>query len=102
MRPKRGVVGIVRIDFKVVGSRSLKEKRSVVKSFLGRARSRFPVSISETGYKEDRQIASLTAAVVSIRPPGAEEMLRTLVTFLEENHPVEILDVEGEISEGDE
>lgn len=99
--PRRGVVGIVRIDFRVLGSRSLKEKRSTVRSFVERARGRFPVSIAETGYQEDRALASVTAAVVSARPEGADQVLRSLVEYLELNHPVAVLGAEVETSEGD-
>ena len=94
-------MGILRLDFRVLGSRSLKEKRSTVRSFLGRSRSRFPVSIAETGYQEDHALASVTAAVVSARPEGADQVLRSLVESLEMGHPVEILHAEVEFSEGE-
>ena len=100
MEIRRGVVGVARIDFKVLGSCSLKEKRSTVKSFLGKSRSRFPVSIAETGYQEEWGLASVTAALVSARPEGASNLLRELVEFLEENYPVEVLRVVEEIMEG--
>jgi uncharacterized protein YlxP (DUF503 family) len=95
------VVGILRLDFRVPGSRSLKEKRSVVRSFLERARNRYPVSIAETGYQEDHSLASVTAAVVSARPDGADEVIDSLVNLLEENYDVVILHADGEISEGE-
>lgn len=100
--PRRGVVGILRLDFRVIGSRTLKDKRSTVRSFLDRSRARFPVSIAETGYQEEHALASVTAAVVSARPDGADQVLRTLAEFLEMNHPVEILHAEVEISEDEQ
>jgi uncharacterized protein len=99
--PARGVVGILRLDFRIPGSRSLKEKRSVVRSFLERARTRFPVSIAETGYQEDHSLASVTAAVVSARPEGADQVLDSLVNLLEMDYVVDILHADGEISEGE-
>jgi uncharacterized protein YlxP (DUF503 family) len=101
MEIRRGVVGIARIDFRVIGSRSLKEKRSTVKSFLGQIRSRHPVSAAETGYQEDHQRASVTVAVVSARAHGAGEVLRSVVDHLEDRFPVEVFHVEEEISEGE-
>ena len=89
------------MDFRVQGSRSLKEKRSVVRSFLERARSRFHVSIAETGYQEDHALASVTAAVVSARPEGADQVLRSLAELLEMNYGVEVLCADAEISEGE-
>jgi uncharacterized protein len=97
----RGVVGILRLDFRVLDSRSLKEKRSVVRSFLDSARSRFPVSIAETGYQEDHSLASVTAAVVSARPEGADQVLESLVNLLEADYGVVNLHADGEISEGE-
>lgn len=99
--PMRGAVGILRLDFRVHGSRSLKEKRSVVRSFLERARSRFPASIAETGYQEDHSLSSVTAAVVSARPEGADQILRSLAELLEMNYPVDVLCADAEISEGE-
>ena len=97
--PRRGIVGIVRLDFRVLGSRSLKEKRSTVRSFVERARNRFPVSIAETGYQEDHRMASVTAAVVSATRDGAEQVLRSLAEHLEMNYPVEVLHAELEAVE---
>lgn len=99
--PPRGTVGIARIDFRVLGSRSLKEKRSTVRSFVERARNRFPVSIAETGYQEDHALASVTAAVVSATPAGADQVLRSLVEHLEMSYPVEVLHAELETPEGE-
>lgn len=101
MAAGRGAVGILRLDFRVQGSRSLKEKRSVVRSFLDCARSRFPVSIAETGYQKDHSLASVTSAVVSARPEGADRILRSLTELLEMNYGVEILCADAEISEGE-
>lgn len=44
--------------------RSLKEKRGIVRSILGRCRSRFPVSCAETGLHDLWQRAELGFAMV--------------------------------------
>ena len=43
------VVGVCHLDLQVQGVGSLKGKRQVMKSLMGRVRSRFNVSISEVG-----------------------------------------------------
>ncbi|MCA9632349.1 MAG: DUF503 domain-containing protein, partial [Myxococcales bacterium] len=42
-------VGVARIVLRLPGSRSLKDKRRVVRSYKERLASRFPVSVAEIG-----------------------------------------------------
>jgi uncharacterized protein YlxP (DUF503 family) len=58
------VVGILRLELLLYSPSSLKEKRGVVRSLLGRCRSRFPVSCAETGLHDLWQRAELGFAVV--------------------------------------
>jgi len=58
------VVGILRLDLILYSPGSLKEKRGVVRSILGRCRSRFPVSCAETGLLDLWQRAELGFAMV--------------------------------------
>ncbi|HUF49461.1 MAG TPA: DUF503 domain-containing protein [Longimicrobiales bacterium] len=59
------VVGVIVWQLEIIGSQSLKEKRSVVKSLKERLQSRFRVSAAETNYQDVWQRAELAAAVVS-------------------------------------
>ena len=59
------VVGAARVELHVHGSQSLKEKRSVVRSLRDRLRSRFNVSVAETGLQDVHARAELTAALVA-------------------------------------
>jgi len=58
------IVGILRLDLVLYSPGSLKEKRGVVRSILGRCRSRFPVSCAETGLQDLWQRAELGFAMV--------------------------------------
>ena len=58
-------VGVLRLRLEIVGARSLKDKRSVVKSMKERAQSRFRVSVAEVGQLDDPRRATLGVAVVS-------------------------------------
>lgn len=53
------VVGVLRIEIYLPYAHSLKEKRSVVRSILGRCRERFPVSCAEVGHQQLWQRADL-------------------------------------------
>jgi uncharacterized protein YlxP (DUF503 family) len=57
------VVGTGRMVFRLHGCRSLKEKRGVVKSIVGRIRNRFNVSIAETGLNDDLSLAEIGFSV---------------------------------------
>lgn len=58
-------VGVLRLTLSIVGARSLKDKRSVVRSFKERAQGRLKVSIAEIGALDDPQRAIFGVAVVS-------------------------------------
>lgn len=58
-------VGVLRLTFHIPHARSLKEKRSVVRKFRDRVRSRFDVSIAEVGAQDLLQRAVFGVSVVS-------------------------------------
>lgn len=69
------VVGVIGWEIQVFDARSLKEKRRVVKSLKERLRSRFNLSVAETGYQDTWQRAEITAAVVATDRRFAESVL---------------------------
>jgi uncharacterized protein len=89
-QPERAAVAVARVDFRIPLSRGLKEKRSVVKSFLQKARDRFGLAACESGYLEDASLASVTLAAVSGEREVTRQALRSAVSFLEEHYPVEV------------
>ena len=58
-------VGVLRLTFHLPAARSLKEKRSSVRRFRDRVRSRFDVSIAEVGAQDLLQRAVFGVCVVS-------------------------------------
>ncbi len=60
------VVGVLRLELFLPSPQSLKGKRALVQKVLGRCRSRFPVSCSETGAQDLWQRTELGFAVVGI------------------------------------
>lgn len=59
------VVGVLRLDLQLYSPGNLKEKRSIVKSLLGRCRERFPVSCAEIDWHDTWQRAGLGFAFVA-------------------------------------
>lgn len=58
--------------------RSLKQKRSIVRSLRDRLRARYSVSVAETDFQDDVQRAELTAALAASDRTLAESMLTKL------------------------
>jgi uncharacterized protein YlxP (DUF503 family) len=91
------VVGIGIIDLMVHESSSLKTKRRVVKSILGRVRSKFDLSIAEVGDQDKWQKSRLGFAVVSNEGGHAHRMLETVIGFVENLHLAEVVNADIEI-----
>jgi uncharacterized protein YlxP (DUF503 family) len=68
-------VGVARFVLQIPGSRSLKDRRRVVKSFKDRVRARLPVSVAEIGDLELYQVATLGVVVVAAQSGRVTEVL---------------------------
>jgi len=76
----------------VRGSRSLKDKRQVVRSILDRLRNQFNVSAAEVGARDHRQLVILGFAAVGEEARDVRGVLEQVVAALR-CHPVaEFLD----------
>jgi uncharacterized protein YlxP (DUF503 family) len=60
------------------GCRSLKAKRSVVRSLRDRVRARFPVSAAETDFQDDPGRAEISVALVTSDAPLADSILQKI------------------------
>lgn len=74
-------VGILRLGLEVVGARSLKDRRSVVRSFKERAQAKFRVSIAEVGDLDNVRHALLGVAVVSNSATQCDQVLQSVASM---------------------
>jgi len=74
-------VGVLRLRLDVPGARSLKDKRSVVRSFKERVQGRLKVSIAEVGVLDDPRHATLGVAVVSNSHTVCDQVLSSVVSL---------------------
>jgi uncharacterized protein YlxP (DUF503 family) len=58
------IVGVMTANLHLQGIGSLKEKRSIVKSVIGRLQSRFNISISEVEHNDSKELATLGISIV--------------------------------------
>ncbi len=79
-------VGVGRVSLRLPENGSLKGKRHVIKSIIGRVQSRFAVSIAEVDDHDQWQTATLGIACVSTDARHANEILSRVVAFIEQGH----------------
>lgn len=91
------VVGVGLIELFIHNSGSLKSKRHVVKSILGKVRSKFDISIAEVGGHDKWQRCTLGYAVVSTETGHAHSMLQTVSGYIEGLYLAEVVDSRIEI-----
>jgi uncharacterized protein YlxP (DUF503 family) len=68
-------VGVLRFSLEIVGARSLKDKRSVVRSLKERVQSRLRLSIAEVGALDDPRRATFGVACVSNSAAVCDKLL---------------------------
>ena len=91
------MVGAALVELHVHGSRSLKQKRGVVKAVIARVRNRHNVSIAEVGGQETWQRAVLGITAVGGDGARLRGRLERTVEFIDSLHLAEIRSSDVEI-----
>lgn len=91
------IVGVLTFTLLIPGSGSLKEKRRVVRSFKDRLRSRFNVSVAETGSQNLWQRAEIGVALASGDREFAGKVLGEILEHVDSWRLAEVIDVQMEI-----
>lgn len=90
-------IGACELKLLIYGSNSLKDKRQVIKSIIGRIKSRFNVSIAEVDLNGSWQTALLGFSCVSNDTNHANQILTNVIKFIDEDSRVEIIEKKIEI-----
>jgi len=91
------VVGTLRMVLFVQDAHSLKDKRRVLKGLKDRIHNKYHVSIAEVGRHDVWQSAELGCACVGNDTGHVNSVLSNLVSFVESNHQVRLIDYELEM-----
>jgi uncharacterized protein YlxP (DUF503 family) len=92
------IIGSCIITLHLPGVRSLKEKRSIVKSLLARLRNTYNVSAAEVEAQDAHGRAVIGVACVSSSSEYARGQLESLVRWIEQERPdAPVLDYEIEL-----
>ena len=86
------VVGIVRIELHIPASRSLKDKRQVVRSLKDRIRERAHAAVAEVDHQDLWQRAALGVAVVAADGGQARELLQVVRGLVEQAFEAQLTD----------
>ncbi len=76
------IVGVLTAQLHMHGINSLKEKRSIVKSLLGRLKSRFNISISEVDHQDEKTSAVVGIAVISNDTRFINQQFDSIIDFM--------------------
>ncbi|WP_420634573.1 DUF503 domain-containing protein [Candidatus Palauibacter sp.] len=90
------VIGVGRWVFHLPGCRSLKAKRSVIRSLRERSIGKFRISAAETGLRDRASMAEITACVVAGERRQAESVLGYVDRFLRSDPRAHVVESETE------
>lgn len=77
------IVGVLKAQLHLQGITSLKEKRSIVKSLLGRLKSRFNISIAEVDHQDSKTCAVIAMALVSNDTSFVNQQFDKIINFMQ-------------------
>jgi uncharacterized protein len=90
-------VGIARIQFRLHGNQSLKDKRRVVKSLVEKSRHRFNAAVAEVEDQDVHQRATLGVAVVGNDGRLLNSVLDRIIDFMESLNLADLIGHEIEL-----
>ena len=96
------VIASTRFDLRVVGVRSLKEKRHVVKGLTAGIRQKFNVSVAEVEHQELWQRAAISVAVVTGEGYHARKVLHEVERYVSTWPAVEVIDARTVLMDPDD
>lgn len=79
------IVGVMKTVLHLQGLSSLKEKRSIVKSVIGRLKSRFNISIAEVDHQDAKSSAVIGMAIVSNDTGVIDQQFDAVISFMQKD-----------------
>ena len=76
------IVGVLKVQLHMHGIASLKQKRSIIKSIIGRLKARFNISISEVDHQDKKTSAVIAIAVVSNETGFVDSQFESIINFM--------------------
>jgi uncharacterized protein YlxP (DUF503 family) len=86
-------VGVLELTLELAGNHSLKAKRKVISSLMGRVKARFNVATAEVGAQDRHDLAVLGFTVCGSEAKILNSVLDHLRNFIEDNAEAEVVDI---------
>ena len=91
-------IGVAKVSLRIPENMSLKGKRQVVKSIIGRVKGKFDVAVAEVDDNDAWQLATIGLCCISNNRRHSNQVVSKAVDFIINGHfDVEVLDYETEI-----
>jgi len=79
------IVGVITAQLHMQGIGSLKAKRSIVKSLIGRLKSRFNIAIAEVDHQDNKTSAVIAIAMVSNDSRFINQQFDAVIGFMQKD-----------------
>ena len=76
------IVGVMTAQLSMQGITSLKQKRGIVKSLIGRLKSRFNISIAEVNHQDSKASAIIGIAIVCNEARFIDQQFDAIINFM--------------------
>ena len=86
------IIGSCMVEIMIHDANSLKDKRQVVKSIIGKLKSRFNISVAEVDLNEKWRRSVIGFACVTNDTVHANKQISNVLKFIENDTRVEIID----------
>lgn len=90
-------VGICKVEVFIPGTRSLKEKRGIIKSILKQLQNRFNISVAEVGNRDSWQRSVWGISLVSSEAGHVHQSLERVIKSISRDGRVQLVDYKIEI-----
>ena len=84
-------IGVMHVELRIAWSKSLKDKRTVLKSIKAKLRQKFNISIIESDYQEKWKSSILSIALITDQKKNTARQLEIIEEFIINNFSVEII-----------
>ena len=79
------IIGVLKAQIHLHGITSLKQKRGIIKSVIGRLKARFNISIAEVDHNDKKTSAVIAVAIVSNDSQFINKQLDAIITFMQKD-----------------
>ncbi|MCF8037780.1 MAG: DUF503 domain-containing protein [Desulfohalobiaceae bacterium] len=91
------IIGTLKIEFRLHGICSIKEKRGIANSLKQKLRNKFNVALSEIDGQDSLHSLQLALVTVSTESKRVQSTLNKALAMIEAISPEEIVDVQTEV-----